>query len=68
MRSRVDKIRERDQRGGETDRGAIERRHQDLRVVVEGRGDVEVVHHESAHESPARAAGDVLARGVVAGP
>lgn len=43
----VDEVGEGDQGGGETDGGAIERRHQDLGVRVEGVGDVQVVGDEA---------------------
>jgi hypothetical protein len=43
---RVDKVREGDKCGGQTDGGAVERGYEDLRVRVEGVGYVEVVGDE----------------------
>lgn len=46
MRGGVDEVGEGDERGGEADGGAVERRDQDLGVCVEGVGDVQVVGDE----------------------
>lgn len=46
MRRGVDEIRESSQSGREADRGAVERDDENLRMAVEGLGDVEIVGDE----------------------
>lgn len=48
VRGRVDEVGEGDERGGEADRGSVQRRDEDLRVRVEGVGEFEVVGDEVA--------------------
>lgn len=74
MRRAVDEIGVRDERGGETYDWAVERRDEDLRMGVEGIGDLEVVGYEIAQAPAAHvgvlgegpADGDVGAGGEVA--
>ena len=56
MRRSVDEVRMGDQRGREADGRTVESDDEDLRVRVEGAGDVDVVGHETAGEFPADAA------------
>lgn len=61
VRGGVDEVGEGDEGGGEADRGAVQRRDEDLGVVVEGAGDVDVVGDEAADEVAAGGAAEVAA-------
>jgi hypothetical protein len=70
---RVDEVAERDQRGGKTNSGPVERGDEDLGMRVEGVGDVEVVCDEGFEPGLAlvdgagvfgAAEGDICAAGV----
>lgn len=63
VRGGVDEVRVGDQRGGEADGGAVQGDDEDLRVGVEGPGQVDVVGDEGAEVTPGGAGEEVASAG-----